>query len=110
MSDHHEQRRSERITAPASVQVLHAEKSQSLGALVNISEDGLMVLGDPGVIVGHTYPIKIPLEERFVEMRIECLWVSSADADDKIWSGYAIAELPEEGEALLAELIRSLAF
>lgn len=101
-NDNKEKRSHERVDFDHSIVVYKENTNVSIGTLVNISENGLMLFGAPGVVEGNLYPVTIALSSTTVlEMTLECLWISDADSEDKVWSGYVIDQISEEEQDLL---------
>lgn len=90
--------------------IFDSQSEERLGALVNVSEDGLMLLGERPCHDGNIYQVHIPLnmESVVLALGIECLWASDPDTDGKLWSGFRIIDISDSDKGLLVELIEQL--
>ena len=106
-----EKRRHQRFDLTNPLKVIDTISDELLGLVVNISVEGLMVIGDKLVVDGSVYQIEIPVgeggEPKFYA-GIECLWTSEADSADKNWSGFRIIDISDENAALLDQVISQL--
>ena len=103
-----EKRRHERVQITSPLQVIDTISDEVLGLVVNLSLEGLMLLGEKLVVDGAVYQIKMPLAgEGSPELSagIECLWSSEADSETKNWSGYRIIDIDDDNRSLLTKVI-----
>lgn len=106
-----EKRRHERIQLSSPLKAIDTLSGDCLGLLVNVSFEGLMLIGEKPVVDGAVYQVEIPLGDegaQTLSAGIECLWSSEADSEDKNWSGYRIIDISEDGKLLLEKIVSQL--
>lgn len=106
-------RSSERFELTKPLTVKDPLDDSIIGTLVNISADGLMVLGAQKVVDGCVYNVKIDVGtvtsgSQTLHLGLECLWVSEADCESKLWSGYKIIDISSDDKKLLNMIIEQL--
>ena len=110
---HSELRRHPRYSINRPLLVVNTLSAQKLGTLVNLSEEGLMLLGEEALGDGNVYQVSIAVStgdspEDVINIGIECLWVSAADSEDKVWSGHRIIDISETDQILMSALISQM--
>lgn len=106
-----EKRRQPRVELSNPLKVIDTMSSESLGLVVNLSADGMMLIGEKALVDGAVYQAEMPLnpdEDATLKVGIECLWVSEADSENKNWSGFKIIDISEEDKTFLADLVASI--
>ena len=108
-----EQRVHQRFELNRPLTVRNAITQDLLGTVVNLSRDGLMLLGSVQVHDSGVYQVEIPLSNQGAQpivlvMGIECLWVNGGERDEKIWSGFKVIDIDDNNQHLLDECIKSL--
>jgi hypothetical protein len=81
-----------------------------IGRVVNISAEGLMLLGEEPIITGSVYQLNLILkgadgEQTTVSFGAEAVWTMEATQPDSFWSGFRIIDISNEGVLLIDELI-----
>ena len=106
-----EQRREPRIQIAEQVQVRDANSGRILGQLVNLSSEGLMLVGADCVAPGTIYQLTIPLETTPdadpLLLGAESLWCSDANHSGFYWSGFQIIDISPEHRQVLARIVGS---
>lgn len=105
-----EKRRQERKDLDPFIRVHNAIDGSELGKIVNLSEDGFMIITSTEVKEACLYQIVLVLNERVHEVEeipvgAECLWVNEMDIGDQHWAGFHIMDVSDEN----LELIKLLA-
>lgn len=102
-----DKRRHERVEIARPLKVIDTMSNQSLGLVVNISLEGLMLIGEKAVVDGAVYQVELPVNngDETLKLGIECLWSSEADSENKNWSGYRVIDICDEDKAALNSLI-----
>lgn len=102
-----EKRRHVRIDITWPLKVIDTMSNESLGLMVNVSRDGMMLIGEKVVVDGAVYQVELHFggDQDSLKLGIECLWSSEADSEDKSWSGYRIIDMRQEDSGLLNALI-----
>ena len=104
-----EQRQHPRFQLQASLEIFDTLSGDKMGILANISEQGLMVLGDKTLVDGAVYQVAVTMNDGItLELGVECLWSSSGDTDSKSWSGFHIIDISEHAQSVLDTLIADL--
>ncbi len=106
-------RKHPRFDLKQPLRVFDTLSGEDMGMLVNVSEEGMMLLGDKPVVSDGVYQVSIPLQsipENDVSLSIgvECLWSNGADMDGKNWSGFRIIDISENEKSLLSHMIEQL--
>lgn len=93
-----------------AVDVVDVNSQLSLGRLVNIHHEGLMILGSH--LEDHSvYQIKLLLpysinQSQHIDLAIECLWCQeSSEHDNLFWSGNHIIDISSFAKACITSLI-----
>lgn len=106
-----EKRRHQRFELTNPLKVFDTFSNDMLGLVVNVSLQGLMLIGEKDVVDGAVYQVEIPLGadgEPILSIGVECLWASEADIEFKSWSGYRIIDISDENQALLENMISKM--
>ena len=98
MSD--ERRSRERVHVGESVKVIDMMRDKELGKLVNLHQEGFMLISSERIEEGSLYQLRftpLPPADTLPEVIVgaECLWVSKTDSGDQIWAGFHIMDLAE---------------
>jgi hypothetical protein len=109
ITKHSEQRRQRRVTIPQHPQILDAHSGKTLGQLVNLSVDGLMVVSPMRIGCGTVCQVRISLlvDEEGVEIQlgIESLWCEDANKSGSHWTGFQIIDISPEHHAILRSVV-----
>ncbi|MES9831505.1 MAG: PilZ domain-containing protein [Candidatus Thiodiazotropha sp. DIVDIV] len=90
---------------------LHDKVSgSSLGRLVNISAEGLMLLSQEPMIIGSVFQLSLvdpqsEDENKPVEFSAEVVWCAEASQPDSFWSGFRIHEISNNDILYIDKLI-----
>lgn len=103
-----DKRRHERIRVSQPLKAIDTLSNDELGLVVNVSLEGMMLLGHKAVVDGAVYQANIAVDEKVLSLGVECLWTSEADSDAKSWSGYRIVDISEDNKSVLEALIEAL--
>lgn len=93
----HEPRSRVRHTPASDIDVYDNTRDQYLGRLVNIHQDGLMVIGDHPFEEDCLYKLDLHLPQpvngcNSVHIGVDCLWARNADDNGKHWAGFSIID------------------
>lgn len=113
MSENSEQnRRSQRRrTLTGVVELFNRMDQQSLGRLVNVTTEGLMLVNSTPLATDMLYQVDLLLPEEVagvskVELGMDCLWTSPTTPDaDMYWSGCHIIDISPDMFTVLEALI-----
>jgi hypothetical protein len=101
-----------RITGDLPVRDINSDSSL-LGYLVDISTEGLMVVGEAPVPVNGLFQIDIELPTtlngtRVLRLGVECLWCRNADDPDRFWAGFHLIDISPDDQRTLEALTAAL--
>jgi hypothetical protein len=107
------QRAHARYDIHAHVDVYDRLRDIYLGRLVNIHSEGLMLVGDVAVEEDRIYTLDLHLPVPIagcgsLQLGVDCLWVRTADQEDKFWAGFAIIDLAPEAAEIIRQLVELL--
>ncbi|WP_297528377.1 PilZ domain-containing protein [Thiohalobacter sp.] len=90
------------------VEDLHTEKV--LGSLVNLSEEGMMLLMDEPIEPARVIQCRIRLNEPCegiaeLALGVESLWCQPTDEPGHFWAGYQIIDISDETAAILDKVL-----
>lgn len=104
-----EMRKNTRLEIPEQVAVKDAHSGEVIGQLVNLSIDGLMLMGPGCVAPGTVRQLRIPLSNsgEVSELLIgaEALWCQDANDSGSYWSGFHIIDISEEHQEILFKMV-----
>lgn len=104
------QRARERYTINAVVDVVDTNRELIMGRLVNVHQEGMMVMGADAVSVDHLYQLELRPSQAVngrsaIPLGGDCLWVRFAVDTNQYWSGFQIIDLSDESLADIETLI-----
>lgn len=87
---------------------------ERVGQLVNLHEQGLMLLGDFGFTENKLYSLRIHLPQSLCDageltLGVDCLWVRVDEDADSQWSGFQIIDASTEQVAVIHQVIACMA-
>ncbi|WP_370981278.1 PilZ domain-containing protein [Agaribacterium sp. ZY112] len=104
-----ELRRHERHPIERSLVVKNSLTNKSLGMLVNLSRDGLMLLGATQLNEGGVYQVQMEFpDQALLHLGLECLWLNDSTESDKSWAGFKIIDISPEGRSQLESYISQI--
>ena len=94
---------------PISVINIHTQKK--MGALVNITTEGLMLMSDTAINSNRIYPISLILPDAIsghkqVDLGVDCLWSRSEEEYQRYWAGFQIIDASRSALDRIESLIR----
>lgn len=103
-------RRLPRHRISVAVEVYDASSNVYLGRLVNIHQQGLMLMGRELLSIDKIYQLELRLPKAVnnidvIHFAIDCLWVRDAGDDAPHWSGCRIIDVCDETLQLIEELV-----
>jgi hypothetical protein len=92
------------------IAILDSSRSEAMGKLVDIHQEGLLLLGKPFVIDSlHQFSLMLPNSingQTHIEIGVECLWCqASIDDDTLFWVGFTIIDKSKNATAGIQSLI-----
>jgi len=113
MSDSQYEHRLKRHDVSVVVEVYDRNTDQHLGRLVNIHNEGLMVMGTGGLQADHVYQLDLVLPESIegsthLQLGVDCLWSKVVDASATYWSGCQVIDLSDVARRQIERLVEKL--
>lgn len=104
-----EKRSRERIYINGSVLVFDTMRDVELGKLVNLHEDGFLLISNEPIEEGSIYQLKFypqpPIDGvSEVSVGAECLWLDETGSGEQVWAGFHIMDISSEGLTSIKDL------
>jgi len=100
-----DQRCKNRVTIPEHPTILDAHSGKTIGQLVNLSADGLMIAGAEHIGCSHVCQMRIPLikgdKQLEIQLGAESLWSEDANDSGIHWTGFQIIDISPEDQLIL---------
>ena len=111
MSEEH--RAKTRVNIPQLVVVFDHLTQSELGTVVNLHEEGFLLIGDRHVDEDHVYQLRFEMSapidgKTSLFVGAECLWVNETGSGDKVWAGFHIIDIEAEDSLLITHLIEQI--
>lgn len=105
-----DQRKTPRKTTNQVLEVTDQITGVQIGRVVNISAEGLMLLGQESIIAGSVYQLELPLKSSKgaltkISFGAEAVWTMEATQPESFWTGFHIIDISNEDLLLIDELI-----
>ena len=93
------------------VPAVDAASGETLGALVNISIEGLMLMSNQALETNRLYQVTLALPEAIsghseIELGVDCLWTRDDEQFGHHWSGFQIIDASQDAIKVIEQLIR----
>ncbi|GAA6151846.1 PilZ domain-containing protein [Pseudoteredinibacter isoporae] len=103
-------RKLERRRVDIAVVAHNGVDDEPLGKLVNIHEEGLMIMSDGPLQTDSIYQLELvlatPLDnESSIPVVADCLWQSPANTEGNYWVGFKIVEVSNKSVDLIGRLV-----
>lgn len=108
-SDDGESRRLKRAPILQVITVRDVMRDVEVGRIVNLHEEGFMIIGDATVKENCLYQMRFLLSEAVdgiveIDVGAECLWIRETAGDDRNWAGFHIMDLASTDIAIITKL------
>ena len=105
-----EMRKRSRQPIGCAFKVRDINRNQAIGCLVDLSEDGFMLLSaehfDAGLILQLRFDLQVAINgQMFIDLGAESLWCSAANKAEHFWTGFRIIDASEVAAATLAIVV-----
>ena len=104
-----EQRRLTRVSIPEHPQIVDVHNKTVLGQLVNLSVEGLMMMGpvpvSPGTVLQLRFPLHCNDETIDIQLGVESLWCDDADESGLCWTGFHIIDVSPGHLEIISSLV-----
>lgn len=102
-------RKLERRRVEISVVARNGVDDEPLGKLVNIHEEGLMIMSEGPLQTESIYQLELILDspidsQNTIPLVADCLWQSPASSDGSYWVGFKIVEVSSKSIDLIGQL------
>ena len=114
MSEENDEHRSlERLDVPQLVVVYDQIHERELGTIVNMHEEGFMLIGEEDLGEDGVFQMRFEFAEpvRGVNQLVigaECLWTNETGVGDKLWAGFHIIDISGEDKRVIADLVKQI--
>ena len=105
-----EMRKSERFAVTGIVRVIDVPSSQEIGQLVNISQEGLMVLGTRKIAENSIMQLSLVMElpggdQQSISIGVESLWTQASGDNSQHWTGFCIIDISEQDRQRIMQFV-----
>lgn len=96
-----------------SVFVRDAVRNCDVGKLVNLHEEGFLVIGCKDIDCDRIYQLSftmaVPVDgETSIDLGAECLWRTGTGGDDQFWAGFHIMDVAEKDLQIISRLVQEI--
>ena len=104
-----DKRQLERVPVHESVTVVDAMREMELGKMVNLHEEGFLLITNHEIKENSLFQLKFLFSEEIdgeteVGVGAECLWTLETDTGHQLWAGFHIMDLSEKGQLIITAL------
>ena len=100
-----EMRKSERIDVTEVVRVIDKPSGEEIGQLVNISEEGIMIMGSQPIAENSIMQLSLVYGDApEMSIGVESLWSQSGSEDTNYWTGFYIIDISEEDQQRIRDM------
>jgi hypothetical protein len=102
-------RRNQRFQVSHVIRAVNRQTGNEVGRIVNISADGIMLLGDRPIEENSILELILSFGDRgtdTIALGVENLWCHSNDDHSQFWSGYCIIDISQQDMERLLRLAR----
>ena len=90
-------RQQQRFELHKPISVININTQKKMGALVNITMEGFMLMSDTFIESNRIYPISLILPDAIsghkqVDLGTDCLWSRVEVEDERYWAGFQIID------------------
>jgi hypothetical protein len=95
-----EMRSHNRVEVSEVIRVVNRQTGTDLGQLVNISEEGFMLLGSQPIAEDNILQLSLEFEAAAVNtspilIGVECLWCHASNDQTQYWAGFYIIDISD---------------
>jgi hypothetical protein len=104
-----DQRKQARIEVPGKLRVVDRQDGSEIGQLVNISEDGMMLLLDRPLAGNTILQLSLELaghddEDSALHVGVESLWCNRGSDESQYWAGFCIIDISDRDRERIRRL------
>ena len=95
-----------RYSVELPIHVINSNTANTIGTLVNISQGGLLIVGEQALTENKLYQLELKLtkpvlDKLLIKIAVDCLWHEPADQNGQlVWSGCQIIDCVDEAGQL----------
>lgn len=113
--NHSDNRKSRRLSLYYYLRIIDAKSGHQLGNLIDISDDGLMMISDKQIKKGEIIPISMILPEKRVgtkkvEFMCRSVWSKPSINPDFFETGFQIIDIDTDEKLKLVNIIKDIIF
>lgn len=106
-----DERRKQRHELKQAIPVIDQQTGKSIGTLVNITLEGVLLLCNQPLDINRIYQVKLelptPIEgQDGIELAVDCLWTNQGESQDINWAGCQIIDASNPAISAIDLLIR----
>jgi len=110
--DNSETRRKQRHELRKPIPVIDTLSGESVGALANITVEGMLIICNRPMDANRIYQIALQLPDDIdghssVNVGIDCLWVKQGESQELNWAGCEIIDADQDAIDVIESLIRT---
>ena len=107
-----EMRKTERFDVTGVVRIIDKPTGRDIGQLVNISEEGIMIMGSEPIVDNSIMQLSLifdssPDSNPEISIGVESLWSHSGGEDANYWTGFYIIDISEQGRKRIRNMLSS---
>ena len=105
-----EMRKTERFDVTAVVRIIDIPTGRDIGQLVNISEEGIMMLGSQPIPENSIMQLALVFDCESgstpdINIGVESLWSQSSAEESSHWTGFLIIDISEQDQERIRNMI-----
>lgn len=106
-----EKRKLPRTRVQEALDVIDVHAERSLGRIVDISVEGMMLLSPEEIPVQAIYQLQIPLPPELevcgrVSLGVESLWSRQSNDGTQYWTGFHVIDISDEDRDCIERLVQ----
>ena len=105
-----EMRKTERFDVTGVVRIIDKPTGRNIGQLVNISEEGIMIMGSELIAENSIMQLTLVFDSSSdsmpeISIGVESLWSHSGGEDAKYWTGFYIIDISEQDREHIRNMV-----
>jgi hypothetical protein len=101
-----EMRKTERFDVTDVVRVIDKPTGLDIGQLVNISEEGIMIMGSEHIADNSIMQLTLVFDGKpDIKLGVESLWSHSGSEDAHYWTGFFIIDISEQDQERIDHML-----
>jgi hypothetical protein len=105
-----EMRKTERFDVTGVVRIIDKPTGRDIGQLVNISEEGIMIMGTEPIADNSIMQVTLVFDSSAdgkpeISIGVESLWSHTGGEDAKYWTGFYIIDISEQDRERIRNIV-----